>query len=48
MVKLPFACSLGKESLLQTLVASNVPVQAYGTPTVSTVIKHKWHLYGGA
>mmetsp|Transcript_14469 Transcript_14469/g.31389 ORF Transcript_14469/g.31389 Transcript_14469/m.31389 type:complete len:1906 (-) Transcript_14469:1211-6928(-) len=46
MVRLPFACSIGKESLLQTLVESNVPVQAYGTPTVRAVIKHKWRLYG--
>jgi hypothetical protein len=29
-VRLPFACALGKESLLQTLVESDVPVQAYG------------------
>ena len=27
MARLPFACSLGKESLLQTLVESNVPVK---------------------
>jgi hypothetical protein len=45
MVRLPFACSIGKESLLQTLVESDVPVQAYGTPTVRAVIRHKWRLY---
>lgn len=27
MVPLPFACSIGKDSLLQTLVESDVPVQ---------------------
>lgn len=46
MVRLPFACAVGKESLLHTLVTSNVPVQAFGTPTVRAVIKHKWRLYG--
>ncbi len=46
MARLPFACAIGKESLLQTLVESNVPVKAYGTPTVRAVIAHKWRLYG--
>lgn len=27
MVRLPFACSLGRESLLRTMVESDVPVQ---------------------
>ncbi len=45
MVRLPFACTVGKESLLQTLVESDVPVQAYGTPSVRAVIRHKWRLY---
>ncbi|KAG1680624.1 hypothetical protein FOA52_015073 [Chlamydomonas sp. UWO 241] len=48
MVRLPFACALGKESLLQTIVASNVPVQAYSTPSIRAVIRHKWRLYGEA
>ena len=46
MIKLPFACALGKDSLLHTLVESDVPHQAYDTETVRAVIKHKWRLYG--
>lgn len=45
MVRLPFACAIGKDSLLQTLVESDVPVQVYGTPTLRAVIRHKWRLY---
>ncbi len=36
MVRLPFACSVGRDSLLQTLVESDVPVQAYGVPQGSS------------
>lgn len=32
MVRLPFACSIGRESLLQTLVESDVPVQVCSRP----------------
>lgn len=45
MVRLPFACGVGKDSLLHTLVDSDVPVQAFGTQTVRAVIRHKWRLY---
>ncbi|GFR45654.1 hypothetical protein Agub_g7065 [Astrephomene gubernaculifera] len=45
MVRLPYACSIGRDSLLQTLVESDVPVKAYGTPTLRAIIKHKWRLY---
>lgn len=45
MVRLPFACSVGKDSLLHTLVDSDVPVQAFGTQTLRAVIKHKWRMY---
>ena len=38
--------SMVRDSLLQTLVESDVPAQAYGTPTLRAVIKHKWRLYG--
>ena len=46
MIKLPFACALGKDSLLHTLIESDVPHEAYNTETVRAVIKHKWRLYG--
>ncbi|KXZ51579.1 hypothetical protein GPECTOR_12g542 [Gonium pectorale] len=45
MVRLPYACSIGRDSLLQTLVESDVPVKVYGTPTLRAIIKHKWRLY---
>ncbi|MEW5316534.1 MAG: hypothetical protein WDW38_007902 [Sanguina aurantia] len=45
MVLLPYACSIGRESLLHTLVESSVPVKAFGTPSIRAVIKHKWRLY---
>lgn len=48
MVRLPYACSIGRDSLLQTLLESDVPVQTYGTPTLRAVIKHKWRLYARA
>ena len=32
MARLPFACALGKESLLQSLVESNVPVKVGELP----------------
>uniref|UniRef100_A0A7S3R5P2 Ion transport domain-containing protein n=1 Tax=Dunaliella tertiolecta TaxID=3047 RepID=A0A7S3R5P2_DUNTE len=46
MVRLPYACAIGPDSLLQSLVESDVPVQAFSTPSVHSVIRHKWHLYG--
>ncbi|KAG2498331.1 hypothetical protein HYH03_003591 [Edaphochlamys debaryana] len=45
MVRLPYACAIGRDSLLQTLVESDVPVKVYGTPTLRAIIKHKWRLY---
>jgi hypothetical protein len=48
MVKLPFAAAVGRDSLLQTLVESDVPVQAFGTPSIRAVIRYKWQQYAQA
>jgi len=45
MVRLPYACSIGPDSLLHSLVESDVPVQAFGSPTIQAVVRHKWRLY---
>ncbi len=42
MVQLPFAGSLGHDSMLMRLVESAVGVNAYGSETVRAVIAFKW------
>eukprot|EP00798_Chlamydomonas_sp_ICE-L_P021486 gene21486-28462_t len=42
MVRLPYAASLGKGSILHTLMESDVPVQTFGSDTVKAVINYKW------
>ena len=45
MVQLPFAASLGEESLLLRLVESAVAVNAYGSETLNAVITFKWRKF---
>lgn len=45
MVQLPFAASLGEDSLLLRLVESAVAVNAYGSETLSAVITFKWRKF---
>ncbi|GAX75027.1 hypothetical protein CEUSTIGMA_g2473.t1 [Chlamydomonas eustigma] len=45
MVQLPFAGSLGNESLLLQLVESDVGVGTYGCETVKAVIDFKWQKF---
>ncbi len=42
MVQLPFAGSLGYDSMLQRLVESDVGVNTFGSETVKAVIAFKW------
>eukprot|EP00798_Chlamydomonas_sp_ICE-L_P023436 gene23436-30721_t len=43
MVRLPYSASLGKDSLLETLVSNaQVPVMTFGSNTVKAIINYKW------
>jgi hypothetical protein len=45
MVQLPFALKFGQGSLLNDLVEADVPVQTFGSATVSAIIDYKWNKF---
>ncbi|GFH15518.1 uncharacterized protein HaLaN_11758 [Haematococcus lacustris] len=42
MVRLPYAATVGAQSILSTLVESTVPVETFGSATVKAIIDYKW------
>ncbi len=45
MVRLPFSAAMGKQSILRTLVESDVPVETFGAETVKAIISFKWQAF---
>ncbi len=45
MVRLPFSCSIGPGSLLNTLIESDVPVDTFGSKSIHAMITYKWRKF---